>query len=73
MLTLNHNKLPPGLLTKRDVAHFLRVSIRKIERLKKDMKIPSPSYIGRSPRWRAEVIQQWFDNGCPPTESKYEA
>ena len=48
------------LLTREDLAEYLKVSPRQLY----DLKLPAPVKIGRMPRWRSSDIQEWVRQGC---------
>jgi excisionase family DNA binding protein len=55
---------PDRLWSIDDVAKYLNVSRRGVERLKSSGKLPRPALtIGRLPRWRPEVIREWIERG----------
>lgn len=56
------------LLTKRDVATLLQVSIRHVENLVRDGKLPKPIRLGCHPRWRQHELLRFISEVCP--ESK---
>ena len=45
------------LLTREDLAEYLRVSVRQVEAMRHEL--PAPLRIGRLPRWRASDIAEW--------------
>ena len=50
-----------------DVARYLSVSRRGVERLKSSGRLPKPALrIGRLPRWRPEEIREWVERGGRP-------
>ncbi len=52
------------LLSKRDVAAALGCEIRTVERLASAGRFPRPDVrVGRLPRWKAETIRRWIDQG----------
>jgi len=53
-----HNSPASELMTKKDVAAYLRCSLRQVEILTAKKRIASPIYLGSSsPRWiRAELL-----------------
>ena len=55
---------PPELLTARDLASYLRVSPRTVQRMAAAGELPPPVPIspGRS-RWRRGDIHEWLDRG----------
>lgn len=59
---------PPALLTAKEVAALLNVSMRSFWRLKSEGAIPSPIRLGRSIRWALRTINEWIERGCPAPE-----
>lgn len=53
------------LLTARDLAKRLRVSIRQVYRLDKSGSVPRPLRIGGCTRWREDEIFEWLKAGAP--------
>lgn len=49
------------LLTSKDVADALRVSLRKFEQMVQGGEAPRHIFIGRQRRWRLDDIQAWVD------------
>ena len=43
------------LLTREELAEYLRVSPRQLY----DLKLPDPIKVGRLPRWRSSDIAEW--------------
>lgn len=54
------------LLSPKEVAAMVRISLRTLWRLLSGRKFPRPVYVGKSPRWWRSVIIGWLDEGCPP-------
>ena len=54
-----------ALLTAKDVAEELRVSLRHVWRMNNSGKLPRPVRIGRSVRWSRSTIIAWIAAGCP--------
>jgi excisionase family DNA binding protein len=50
-------------LTVKDVAGRLKISIRKVFRLKASGELPPSIKIGRCLRWREADIDKWIDDG----------
>ena len=52
----------PTLLTKKEVAELIRMSVRNLERRLAAGEIPSPFHLfgGKAPRWRRERIEAWM-------------
>jgi hypothetical protein len=52
------------LLSVLDLCRILRCNRRTIERLRAGGKLPRPdANVGRMPRWKAETIRRWIENG----------
>lgn len=50
---------PDRLLTREQLAEFLQISIRQVDRLRSDGRLPSPFYVSESrPRWSRRQIQE---------------
>jgi excisionase family DNA binding protein len=50
------------LLTKREVAALLRISVRTLERLTEAGEGPSSIKFGRSRRWRRADVERWLED-----------
>ena len=57
------------LLTARDLAKYLRLSIRMVWKLNTEGLVPKPVRIGRSVRWRTWEVAEWIWAGCPSREA----
>jgi excisionase family DNA binding protein len=66
-VALLNDKRPVNLMTKTDLSKKLKASLRTISRWMSEGRLPPPRYIGRTPRWRESEIDQWIDDGCPPS------
>ena len=53
------------LLTVKEVAVMLSLSVRSIWRMDAEGRIPKSIKIGKSRRWNAKALTQWIQNGCP--------
>lgn len=53
------------LITAKELAAMLDISIRTIWRMCSDGSIPAPFRAGRAVRWRLSDIQHWIRNRCP--------
>lgn len=51
---------PTLLLSRRDLARELRVSVREVDRLRARGALPAPLRFGRSPRWRRADVARWL-------------
>jgi excisionase family DNA binding protein len=49
------------LLTKQDLARYLGVDVRTIERMVADRSCPTPTVIGSAKRWRWVTIRRWIE------------
>ncbi|MHC4401632.1 MAG: helix-turn-helix domain-containing protein [Planctomycetota bacterium] len=54
--------------TAKELAAFLRTSLRKLHYMRAQSLLPEASRIGRSLVFRAAEIRAWQDAGCPPLE-----
>jgi excisionase family DNA binding protein len=55
---------PDRLWSIDDLAAYLNVSRRAVERLKSAGRLPRPVVIGRRcPRWSPEAIREWIERG----------
>ena len=61
------NNFEPTLVTAKEVASMLQVSIRTLWRLRSAGQLPSPLRIGNAVRWRVDEIRIWIAAGCPVT------
>jgi len=53
-----------SLLTVREVAAALRVSMRQVWKLASADRLPKPVRLGRSVRWRRTDIERYIELGC---------
>ena len=51
------------LLTREDLAEYLKVSPRQVDAMRHEL--PAPIRVGRLPRWRASDIAEWVSRQCP--------
>ena len=56
------------LMTCRDVAAALKVSVRQVWKLVSMGRLPTPVRLARSVRWRAADIVRFVELGCPSRE-----
>ena len=56
------------LLSKKDLANELRLSVRKLDDMNCRGLLPAPRRLGRSVRWVRDEIQLWVQLGCPSRE-----
>jgi excisionase family DNA binding protein len=59
------SKLTPTevLLTPKEVAAMLQVSVRTVQRWHEAEEMPQARRLGRLLRWRPDVIREWIDGG----------
>ena len=55
----------PSLVTDKDVAQMLKISVRHLHRLKSRGDFIHPIKIGKLTRWNLEEVEHWIRNGCP--------
>jgi excisionase family DNA binding protein len=60
----------PLLLTRQDLCTRLQLSKRTIARMLSTGQLPPAVRIGRNVRWRADAIDAWIDQGCPPMNGR---
>jgi len=53
------------LISAKQVAEFLNVSLRTVWRMQSGGHIPKAIHIGRAVRWNFEEIKAWTKAGCP--------
>ena len=53
------------MLTSREVAKLLKVSMRTLWRMHSAGRIPTAIRMGGVVRWSSEVIRNWIAEGCP--------
>ena len=65
---------PEGLMTKRDVAAFLKCSMRQVELLTQKGRLPEPIRLGTHPRWRSESLVRFLESlgseACGPNRKR---
>ena len=54
--------LGPGWLRVEDVAKLLGIRPGTVRTYAARDQMPAPSYVGRTPVWRREVIEEWARN-----------
>ncbi|MBY0587215.1 helix-turn-helix domain-containing protein [bacterium] len=55
----------PLLISARELAPLLGISVRTLWRLVAEGKVLAPVHLGGSTRWRLDEIRRWIDDGCP--------
>lgn len=55
------------LLTVKEVAHQLKISVRSVWKFTAAGQIPKPVRIGRSARWRQDELEQFIARDCQLT------
>ncbi len=58
----------PSLVTDKEVAEILQISVRHLHRLKSRGDIIQPVKIGKLTRWNLEQVEQWIQSGCQSPE-----
>ncbi len=53
-----------ALITDKEVADMLQISVRHLHRLKSRRDVIQPIKIGKLTRWNLEEVEQWIRNGC---------
>ena len=53
------------LLTAKQLAALLQVSLRTLWRMRSAGQVPSPLRFGGTVRWRKDEVLQWIAAGCP--------
>lgn len=53
------------LVTAKEVARLLRVSLRTVWRMRSGGCLPEEIRMGRGIRWRKEELADWIAKGCP--------
>lgn len=53
------------LVTDKEVARMLNVSVRHLHRMKSRGDVISPIKIGKLTRWNLEEVEGWIRGGCP--------
>ena len=53
------------LVSARDLARMLSVSLATVRRLDSAARLPRPVRLAGSVRWRADEIRRWCEAGCP--------
>jgi predicted DNA-binding transcriptional regulator AlpA len=62
--------LEPLLLSARDLAALLQMSLRSIRTLDRAGRLPSPLRLTRGcVRWKLSEIHDWIAGGCPPRQA----
>ncbi|MBX9653850.1 excisionase family DNA-binding protein [bacterium] len=55
----------PLLITAKEFAQKLNVSLRQIWRMLSEGRIPQPVRLGGTVRWRLAEVKSWIEEGCP--------
>ena len=53
------------LISASALAELLSVSRRTLSRLQSKGALPPPIRLGRSVRWRLDIVTRWIEDGCP--------
>ena len=51
--------IPTGVMTVRQVASHLGLSVRTVQDYRLDGRLPEPTMVGRTPTWTREQIDEW--------------
>ena len=62
----------PTLITDKDVARMLQISVRQLHRMKSRGDFISPIKIGKLTRWNLEAIETWIDRKSSPSTDQTE-
>lgn len=63
---LDDNRPSDELITAREFAKLLKVSLRTLWRLVSTGKAPRPLKLHGSTRWQKSVVTKWIQDGCRP-------
>jgi excisionase family DNA binding protein len=55
------------LITAAEFARLMQISRRTLWRLVSAGKVIQPVRIGGNTQWRLSEVEQWIDDGCPPS------
>ena len=67
----NPNESPePILVSKKQTAEMLQVSVRTVDRLATENLMPQPCRIGNVVRWNRHELIAWINQGCPGANLK---
>jgi excisionase family DNA binding protein len=59
----------PALITPRELAHLLSVSVRTLWRLRSTGRLPAEIRLGGSVRWHRADALAWIAAGCPDRQA----
>ena len=59
----------PALITPRELAHLLSVSVRTLWRLRTTGRLPVEIRLGGSVRWQRADALAWIAAGCPERQA----
>ncbi len=62
---MNEIKQSTQLLTARELAKMLSISVRSTWRYRSSGRLPKTVKIAGAIRWRQQDIEQWISMGCP--------
>jgi predicted DNA-binding transcriptional regulator AlpA len=60
----------PLLISARDVARLLNMSVRTLWRNRSAGNIPQPVRIGATIRWSVVELEKWIADGCPKRKAR---
>jgi predicted DNA-binding transcriptional regulator AlpA len=58
--------IEPLLVSRRQLAALLAVSLASLDRLAAADRLPRPLRLAGSVRWRLEEVRAWVEAACPP-------
>jgi excisionase family DNA binding protein len=69
-IEMNGDAIAPLLMTAKQLAKLLDVSMRSIWRMRSSGQLPLAVRLGGAVRWRVDEIKNWIARGCPFTNSR---
>lgn len=58
------------LMTAKDLAHVLNVSLRTVWRLKRAGRLPASLQVGGGVRWKTDEVQSWLETAKTQTSAE---
>ncbi|WP_013630695.1 helix-turn-helix transcriptional regulator [Rubinisphaera brasiliensis] len=59
-MTSNQDVCSRSLVSTREFAEFLKISVRTLRRMISAGEVPKPTRVGRQLRWRSEDVNAWY-------------
>lgn len=59
------NGAAPLLITAKQLAEMMQISIRTLWRLRSAGQLIEPVKVGGATRWRRDEVHEWIAKGCP--------